>query len=109
VDEDAQRRLAANEKVFRDVNEGIVRGQWPGEAEAPIGFRCECARLGCNVLVGLTLAEYEQVRADGRHFLMLSGHELPEVERVVRRRDHYVIVEKGHEAGKLAEENDPRE
>ena len=57
-----ERRAGAwpsNEDMFRDVNEGIVRGQWPGDPEAPIGFRCECARLGCNVLVALTLAEYE--------------------------------------------------
>lgn len=109
MSEDTQQRLAGNEKVFRDVNEGIVRGQWPGEPGAPITFRCECARLGCNVLVGLTLAEYEHVRADGRRFLVVDGHEMPEVERVVERHDHYLVVEKLDEAGRLAEESDPRE
>jgi hypothetical protein len=108
MSEDIERRLASNEGMFRDVNEGIVRGQWPGDPDAPIGFRCECARLGCNDLVALTLAEYEQVRAGHRRFLIVSGHELPEVEVVVERHGQYSVVEKVGEAGEEAEREDPR-
>ncbi len=108
ADDEVQRRLAFNETVFRDVNEGIERGQWPGEEGKPVGFRCECARLGCNLLVELTLADYEHVRSDPRRFLMIPGHELPEVESVVERKPTYVIVEKRDEAGEQAEEEDPR-
>ena len=102
------RRLAANEDVFRDVNEGIVRGQWPGDPEAPIGFRCECARLGCNLLVELTLAQYEAVRADPRRFVIVHGHEVPDVEVVIERHGEYSVVEKVGEAGHEAERRDPR-
>jgi hypothetical protein len=108
MSKDAQRRLASNEDIFRDVNEGIVRGQWPGDPEAPIGFRCECARLGCNVLVALTLTEYERVRANPRRFLIVDGHEIPEVEKVVERHGRYAVVEKVDEAGAEAERQDPR-
>lgn len=108
MNDEHQRRLASNEAVFREVNEGIERGQWPGDEEKPVGFRCECARLGCNLLVEMTLPEYEQVRADPRHFLMIPGHELPEVESVVRREQSYVVVEKRDEAGEHAEAVDPR-
>jgi hypothetical protein len=104
-----ERRLAANEDVFRDVNEGIVRGQWPGEPGAAVGFRCECARLGCNTLLAMTLAEYEHVRAGARRFVMLAGHEMPELERVVERRGQYVVVEKTGEAGDEARQRDPRD
>lgn len=97
-----------NEAVFREVNEGIERGQWPGEDAAPVGFRCECARLGCNLLLELTLAEYERVRSNPRRFFMIGGHELPAVERVIERRPGYVIVEKYDEAGVRAGEEDPR-
>ena len=103
-----QRRLAANETVFRDVNEGIERGQWPGEAGDPVRFRCECARLGCNLLVELTLEEYERVRRHPRRFLMIDGHEVPELETVVERRPGYVVVQKLDEAGEKAEQTDPR-
>lgn len=108
MSEDVQRRLAGNEDMFRDVNEGIVRGQWPGDQASPIGFRCECARLGCNVLVALTLAEYERVRGSPRRFVIVDGHELPEVEVVVERCGHYSVVEKVGEAGETAAERDPR-
>ncbi|HEY3728461.1 MAG TPA: hypothetical protein VGL51_14885 [Solirubrobacteraceae bacterium] len=108
VDEELQRRLAANEVIFRDVNESIERGQWPGEADSQVGFRCECARLGCNLLLNLTLAEYEHVRSDPRRFVMISGHEVPNVETVIEDRGDYVIVEKRDDAGAHAESCDPR-
>jgi hypothetical protein len=108
ADEGVERRLAANETMFREVNEGIERGQWPGEDREPVGFRCECARLGCNLLVKLTLAEYEQVRAHPRRFMMVPGHEIPGVETVVEQRPGYVIVQKREEAGERAAASDPR-
>ncbi len=104
-----QRRAAANESAIRDVNEGIERGQWPGDEDAPVGFRCECARLGCNRLVELTVLEYEQIRAHPRRFVVLPGHELPDVETVVESRPGYVIVEKRDQAGEVAEQSDPRD
>ena len=103
-----QRRAAANEATIRDVNEGIERGQWPGEEDTPVGFRCECARLGCNRLIELTVREYEDVRANPRRFVVLPGHEVPDVETVVEARPGYVIVEKQNHAGEVAEEHDRR-
>jgi hypothetical protein len=108
MDDELQRRLASNEAVFRKVNEGIIRGQWPGDESQPIGFRCECARLGCNSLLQLTRRQYEQVRANPRRFVMLRGHELPDVETVVGQLGGYLVVEKRDEAGDAAEHSDPR-
>jgi hypothetical protein len=98
-----ERRLATNEDVYRKVNEGIVRGQWPGETQSPVGFRCECARLGCNMLVELTMSQYERVRANPRRFLMVPGHQIPPVERVVFEGGDYIVVEKTGDAGRYAE------
>jgi hypothetical protein len=103
-----QRRAAANEATIRDVNEGIERGQWPGEEDTPVAFRCECARLGCNALIELSVREYEDVRAHPKRFVVLPGHELHEVETVVETRSGYVIVEKRDLAGEVAEQHDPR-
>ncbi len=102
-----ERPLATNEDLYREVNEGIVRGQWPGEADSPVGFRCECARLGCNMLVKLTLAEYERVRANPRRFLMVPGHQMPAVEQAVSEARNYIVVEKTGEAGEEAEARAP--
>ena len=108
MDDPVQQRLSANETTFRDVNESIERGQWPGEPARKVGFRCECARLGCNLLLELTLDEYERVRAEPRRFIMIRGHEVPAVESVVSTLRDYVIVEKRAEAGRRAEATDPR-
>jgi hypothetical protein len=102
-------RIGHNEAVFRNLNERIEQGRWPGERDKPAAFRCECAALGCNQLVDLTPAEYEHVRANPRRFLMVSGHELDEVEIVVERHPTHVVVEKTGAAGAVAEERDPRD
>jgi hypothetical protein len=104
-----QRRAAANEATIRDVNEGIERGQWPGEEDSPVGFRCECARLGCNQLVELTVREYEEIREHPRRFVVVPGHEFAEVEKVVETRRGYLIVEKLDPAAEVAERTDPRQ
>jgi hypothetical protein len=101
-------RIAVNESVFREINEGIERGQWPGEEGLQVGFRCECARLGCNQVIELTVGEYERVRAHPRRFMVAVGHEMPEAEAVIETKTDYVVVEKLGQAGRLAESTDPR-
>jgi hypothetical protein len=103
-----QCEAASNEAAIRDVNEGIERGQWPGDEDTPVGFRCECARLGCNRLVELTIHEYEGIRSHPRRFVVAPGHELPDVETVVATRTGYLIVEKRDQAGSVAAQTDPR-
>jgi hypothetical protein len=39
---------------------------------------------------------------------MIIGHEIPEVETVVDRRNGYLVVQKRNQAGDAAEESDPR-
>lgn len=101
-------RLGRNEAIFREINEGIERGQWPGEEDAPVGFRCECGRLGCTEVLELTVQEYEQVREHSRRFVVLPGHEQLGVEIVVETRPSYLVVEKPDQAGEAAEATDPR-
>ena len=106
--DDLQERLGANQAVFREINERIERGHWPGEEDSVVSFRCECARLGCNELIELSPREYARVRANPRRFIVLPGHERLDVEFVVERSTGYLIVEKLEEAGERAEETDPR-
>lgn len=101
-------RLGHNEALFRSVNERIEQGHWPGGPEQAVAFRCECASLGCNVLIELRIADYERVRADPRRFLLQPGHEIAQVEKVVERHPGYIVVEKVGDAGAVAEAADPR-
>jgi hypothetical protein len=104
-----RQRLAENEVLARKVNEAIERGVWPGEEHDPVHFRCECARRDCSQPIELTLAEYELVRENARRFVVATGHDMPELENVVERRENYVVVEKRGEAGRVAEASDPRD
>lgn len=101
-----KQRVAMNEATFRKVNEGMEVGQDP---RGLLTFICECGRLGCNQLIELRRAEYEDVRANPRRFAVVAGHEIAEVERVVERHDGYLVVEKaGDPEGEIVEHTDPR-
>lgn len=108
VSDETKRRVASNEAVFRDVNESIASGRWPGENAAG-AFRCECAQLGCDVLIDVPVSEYERVRANPRRFIVAVDHQAPEAEAVVEAFEGYLVVEKRGEGGRVAEETDPRD
>ena len=108
MDTALRQRIAANEALFRQINERIEQGHWPGEEQVPLALRCECARLGCNQMLDLLPQHYEQVREHPRRFIVVPGHEVPETESIVARRDGYLVVEKFGLAGELAEETYPR-
>jgi hypothetical protein len=105
---EVQERLGANESVFREINEAIERGQWPGDDAAQVSFRCECARLGCTKIIELTLPAYEKVRSNSLRFVVAEGHEQPEIETLVERALGYNVVEKRGQAAERAERTDPR-
>jgi hypothetical protein len=107
VEYDVQRLIARNETIFRDVNEALRGGHWPGE-DKPIAFRCECGELGCTKLIELRADEYERIRAHPRRFLIARGHEAPVAERVIETHGDYAVVQKGGQAGEVAEATDPR-
>jgi hypothetical protein len=106
-------RVGKNEALFREVNERIrsVSEDWAkGDRASRIEFVCECSRESCFETVALTVTEYEEVRADSRRFLIVTGHVWsPEFEREVHRNGGYSIVEKLGEAGEIAEDEDDRE
>ena len=101
-------RLAHNESVFRSINERIEAGSWPSSPSEAVAFRCECAALGCNLLLEATVADYEAIRSDPRQFVVVPGHELPTIETVVLRTPGYVVVRKVGDAGEVADATDPR-
>jgi hypothetical protein len=86
-------RLARTEALFRDVNERIAESAEGFDAHQA-DFVCECGDQACTERVPATLDEYEQVRRDGRRFLIRPGHENDRIERVVERRPRSAVVEK---------------
>jgi hypothetical protein len=103
---EGKQRVAMNEATFRKVNEGMEVGQDPSGL---MTFVCECGRMGCNKLIELTRAEYEDVRKNPRRFAILDGHEILDAEEIVERHDRYIVVEKsGDPEAEIVEHTDPR-
>ena len=104
MDEPRNERRARNETSFRKVNEAIEAGRTLADADRPAPFVCECGRVGCTEIVEVPPAGYRAVRSDPRRFLIATGHDTPEIERVVESHGSWAIVEKIGEAGEIAEE-----
>ena len=84
---------AKTEAVFREVNERIAETAQRFEADEA-AFVCECADPDCSHRIEASLADYERVRSDATHFLLAPDHEEPSIERVLRRRRGFIVVEK---------------
>jgi hypothetical protein len=100
-----EERAARNEALFREVNERVASLAGAGGSE--IGFVCECSDDACVERLHLRREEYDAVRANPRRFIVVPGHE-SSFERVVERHQVYLVVEKLGEAGRVAEQHDPR-
>jgi hypothetical protein len=108
-----QSRRARNEALFREVNERIeeLEAGLTGYGEDDsllVGFVCECSREDCGETIEVTRAHYNAVRNESTRFLVLPGHETPDLERVVDRHPHFLVVEKLGDAGDIAAAEDPR-
>ena len=106
MDELREERIARNNATFRDANEHIGAAAGAYGIDSPIPFICECADARCSAIVRLTLEQYEEVRADSRHFLNVPGHQ--DAAEIVAERDGYVIVEKLGRAGDIVDALDER-
>ena len=105
----ASEKNARSQALCREVNEHIVE---LAEGWSEMGVRlfvCECSDPRCAESLELTPAEYERVRADGARFIVLSGHDLPELERVTERNDRFLVVEKLGPAAEIARGTNPRQ
>jgi hypothetical protein len=99
-----------NEALFREVNERIDEVSTSFFAnEEHQEFLCECDDETCTESISATHGEYEAVRAVATHFLVLPGHQDPDVEHVVARNERFLVVEKEGQTGHNAEESNPRE
>jgi len=79
--------VARNEANARDLNERFGMGH----------FTCECGDGDCHDVIQLPLEIYRSIRADDRRFVIVPGHEVPEMEDIVVSRSKWAVVRK-HDA-----------
>ena len=107
---DREGRIAKNETISRQINEGIEEAMASLSPEGYVRMICECGLPDCEQLIAITVTEYEDARRDARRFVVRGDHVIPDVERVVSETERYTVVEKreGTPAA-VAEVTDPRD
>ena len=98
-------RLAKNEILFREINERLDEMSVPWSKTTD--YLCECSEMSCTKIVELTSAEYERVRSKGTVFVVVPGHERPEIEKVIEEQEGFLLVEKLVAVDEIVEQ-DPR-
>jgi hypothetical protein len=104
-----EERIALNEALFRQVNERVAETLTEmGDSSAMIEIFCECGENECTEKIQVGRDLYEQVRQHPARFLIATGHDAPEVERVIESGDSFQIVEKHSEQAVIERATNPR-
>ncbi len=109
--DERERRVGLNEALFRKVNERLRDvNQAFGTVTDRIELVCECSDRACAERISMSVAEYEELRAQGDRFVVVRGHADPsDVEDVVAQRSTWEVIRKRPgSATALAEQTDPR-
>lgn len=94
------RRLRENEELMEELNRRMkrrleeIRAEDGDDPDAPFDFFCECSDIDCRLRIGIRPDRYATIHRDSEQFIVLPGHEIPAVERVVDQEDGYLIVRK---------------
>jgi hypothetical protein len=104
------KRIGENEALYRSINEKIedLNASFGMVAES-MAVVCECGMLECAQQIDLEIPTYERVRSDPALFVVVPGHEIPDVESVVEAHSGFNIIRKNPGgAEELARNTDPR-
>jgi hypothetical protein len=104
-----ERRIAENESSFRAANEHMAAWEERDRAEAAELYFCECPDPECEEMVRIHGSEYERVRQDPSHFIVIPGHEVLDVETVLESHEGWSLVEKRPAVQAIVEDTDPRQ
>lgn len=94
------RRALENEQFLGEINERLkrtlreVREDTDEDPDAYFRFFCECCDMACRDRLDVRPSRLTAVHTVPGQFLVIPGHEVPAVERVVDQEDGYLIVRK---------------
>ena len=92
-----EQQTARNEALWREVNDRIDEADEAMRilpSDSLLSFHCECGQQDCTEMVSLTPSEYREVRSDIDRFAVVPGHEQADLERVIKRTERYLLVDK---------------
>jgi len=105
---DREQEIGRRQSLFRELNERIEELAGSFDLLEALPIVCECGSTSCDDRIEMTVSEYEKLRSDPTHFAVMSGHDIPHVERVVEENERYVVVEKFGASAAEAIQLDPR-
>jgi hypothetical protein len=105
---DFAERAARNEEVFRSVNERIEQGAEQHAVSGTLPFHCECGRASCVETIEMLPRRYALIVRERYHFIVLPGHEQPQIERVLETEPEFLVVEKLGEAREQIDRDHPQ-
>jgi len=97
-------REGASQHSMRSAFSRAVNDDLIGLSAAHGGIRrivCECSRRMCTELLDVAAADYDAVRAHPTRLLVVPGHELPDVQRVVSRTRSVAVVQEQQESFRM--------
>ena len=104
----SEEQAARNESIFREANERLAERRAELSAvEGRTPYLCECEDESCTEIVRLTAEDYEAVRADPTHFVIVPDHPTHGAE-IVRSGAGWICVAKAGASGAIVREADPR-
>jgi hypothetical protein len=83
-------RIIQTEEFYRQINDLIARN---GLREDK-AYMCECANPYCNETMDVSTEDIEILHSKSGYYIILPGHEIPDVEHVVQATALYSIVAK---------------
>jgi hypothetical protein len=101
-------RLVENEIAFRRANSEAVENlanlkkiaksegheKIIGNTNTPLHFICECSDKLCTKRIVIKPSEYKKIHRRKNQFMLTPGHDYPEIEKIVKENNNYIIVEK---------------
>jgi hypothetical protein len=100
-----QERVAANEDLFRQINEKIENVATTHGADSH-EFLCECSDTNCWKRVRVALEDYRRIRENSARFIVAKDHVVAEIERVIESSQDHAVIEKQDRARRVAIELD---
>jgi ANTAR domain len=85
-----EQRIVQTEEFYRQINDLIARN---GRRDGQV-YMCECANPYCNVTMDVTDEDITTLHSMPGYYLILPGHEIPDIEHVVHTTKAYSIVAK---------------
>ena len=106
-----ERKLGLNEAMFRQVNERLEElNRTFADFTDRLQVVCECADMACAEMIDVPAADYERIRSDPTLFILVTGHEVTDVEDVVEVLPGFEVVRKREgEPERVARATDPRD